>query len=114
MGNIRIQRMQSELKKILSKAINFELRNKYLDMITITEIELTNDLSYAKVYYTHLNDENRDEVQKALEKSSGFLKNEIAKAKFMRKIPQLIFKYDEVLENARHIEELLKKIDHEK
>ena len=71
MARIRIKRLESELQKIISNVISFKLRDKDLPMLTITEINLTNDMSYAKIYYTHLDNFDRDKVQSALEKSSG-------------------------------------------
>lgn len=113
MANIHIKRMESSLKKLISNTLNFKMRDKNLQFITITDIELTNDLSYLKIYYSHLEDDRKENVQNALDGSIGFLKNEIAKAKLMRKIPELVFKYDEVEEKARNLETIFARIHSE-
>ena len=113
MARIRIKRLESELQKIISNVISFKLRDKDLPMLTITEISLTNDMSYAKIYYTYFDDLNREKVQTILEKSSGTIKHEIARAKFMRKIPKLVFRYDEMEKGARVIDDIFTKIHSE-
>ncbi len=114
MARIRIKRLESELQKIISNVINFKLRDKNLVMVTVTEIKLTNDLSYANIYYTHFDNFSREKVLSTLEKSSGVIKHEIAKAKFMRKIPNLVFRYDEMERKARDIDDIFAKIHSEK
>ena len=110
MARIRIQRLESELLKIISNTINFKLRDKNLNMITITQVTLSNDLSHARIYFTHLSKINSNKILQSLQKSSGFIKNEIACAKFMRVIPELVFNCDKVEEKARHLDELFAKI----
>lgn len=114
MARIRIKRLESELYKLLSMTINYKLRDKNLTMVTITGVKLTNDLSYLTIYFSHFDEINSETVLKSLQKSSGFLKHEIAKAKFMRKIPDIIFKYDELEENARDLDKIFAKIKSEK
>ncbi len=110
MARIRIQRLESELLKLLNKIINYTLRDKNLQMITITAVKLSNDMSHAKVYFTHLDKIKSEDVLNSLRKSKGFLKREIAEAKIMRIVPDLIFEYDEIEKTARHLDELFDKI----
>jgi ribosome-binding factor A len=110
MPRIRVQRFEKELLKLISKTINYKLRDKYLDFVTITEVKLTNDLSQAKVYYSHLSEYALEDIQKALEKSTGMIKQSIAELKLMRRIPEIIFIFDEVEENARKLDEIFTQI----
>ena len=114
MSRIRIQRFEKELLKLVSSTINYKLRDKHLEFVSITSVKLSNDLSHAKFFYTHMNDEAREEIQKVLEKSTGFIKQTIASAKLMRRIPEIIFQYDEVEENARKLDKIFAVIDAEK
>ncbi len=109
MARIRIQRLESELFKIISKVLTFKVRDRDLQMVNLVEIKLTNDLSYAKIYYTTL-EPNIKQVQQALERSKGFIKNEIAAAKFMRVVPELIFKFDDQAEKARQLDDIFEQI----
>ena len=113
MAKIRIQRLEKELLRILSSKINYKLRDKYLQFVTITEIKLSNDMSHARIYYSHLDQYPDEKVQQALTRSTGFLKKEIAYAKLMRVIPELTFIYDQVEEQARNIEEIFARIKSE-
>ncbi len=113
MARIRIKRLESELFKLLSTTISFKLRDNNLTMVTVTGVKLTNDLSYLRVFFSHFDETKTEDVLKSLNKSSGFLKNEIAKAKFMRRIPDISFEYDKLEENARDLDKIFAKIQAE-
>jgi ribosome-binding factor A len=110
MPRIRIQRLESELFKLISTVVTFQLRNKDLQMVTIKAIRLSNDLNHAKVYFSTLNDEKKEKVLAALRKSKGFIKRQIAEAKIMRIVPELTFEYDLVEEQARKLDDIFAKI----
>ncbi|MBN2460801.1 MAG: 30S ribosome-binding factor RbfA [Candidatus Cloacimonetes bacterium] len=114
MPRIRIQRLEKVLLRLISNVINLKLRDKYLELVSITRIKVSNDMSHARIYYTHLDTYPNEDVQKALEKSSGFIKNEIAAAKIMRVIPEIKFIYDEFEEKARHLDDIFRQLESEK
>lgn len=114
MSRIRIQRFEKELLKLVSNTINYKLRDKYLNFVSITSVKLSNDMSHARFYYTHLNEADKDKIQKALERSTGVIKQAIASEKLMRRIPEIVFQYDEVQEKARNLDEIFKKLETEK
>jgi ribosome-binding factor A len=113
MARIKIQRLESELLKIISSALLFKVRDREIKSVNLTAVKLSNDLSYAKIYYTTL-DSNVEKVQRSLERSKGFFKKEIATADFMRVVPELVFKFDEQEEKARKLEKILAQIQQEK
>lgn len=113
MPRIRIQRLESELFKLISNVVTFQLRNKNLQMVTIKAIRLSNDLSYAKVFISTLNDEKKEVVLAALRKSKGFFKRQIAAAKIMRIVPDLTFEYDELEVKARKLDDIFAQIHSE-
>lgn len=79
--------------------------------MTITEVRLTNDYSYLTVYYTILGAENkRAAANKALERSAKFVRSRLAHRVKMRKVPNLVFKYDESLDYGNKIQQGLKKV----
>lgn len=112
MARIRIQRMESELFKLISSVLTLKVRDRDLQLVNIIEIKLSNDLNYAKVYFSTL-EPNVHQVQKALERCKGFIKKEIAAAHFMRVVPELIFKFDEQAEKARKLEDIFSRIHQE-
>jgi len=114
MSKIRIQRLEKELLKLMNNVLSFKIRDKNLTWVTITNIRLSNDMSHAKIYFSFLGENSKEEVLQSLQKSAGFFKNEIAKAKMMRTIPEIVFFYDELQENARKLDKILEKINSEK
>ena len=113
MARIRIQRLESELFKLISTVVNFKLRDRNLAMVTVTQLRLSNDLSHCRIYYSHLDINNKNAVATALKKSAGFIKREIAAAKFMRIIPELSFEFDTTEEKARHLDDIFARIHNE-
>lgn len=113
MSSIRIQRFEKELTKIFSNTLNNRIRNKNLQWITISDLKLSADLRYVKAYFTHLSDKSHEFLEKELNRSAGVFKDEIAKAKLMRTIPEIVFHYDDLTEKANRLEKLFKQIHEE-
>ncbi|MBP7205331.1 MAG: 30S ribosome-binding factor RbfA [Candidatus Cloacimonetes bacterium] len=108
MKSHRIPRLQEELKKLANIVISQKLRDPALDWVTITEVVISKDLRYAKVYFSHYNNPaTHDTIREHLIKTSGFLKKEIAGAHIMRTIPELSFLYDETEDRAEKVDILL-------
>ena len=114
MARIRVQRIEKELLRLISNTVTYKLRDKNLAFVSITRIRVSNDLSDVKVYFSHYSDTDHDVVLEALTKSTGFIKKEIAAAKFLRMIPEITFFYDTTEDNARDLEEIFDRIEAEK
>lgn len=111
MKNYRIPRLQNELKKLFNITLNQRLNDPKLEWVQITEVVLSRDLRYAKLYFSHYNNPAKHEViRDNLTKSSGFFKKQIAGAKIMRTIPELSFHYDDTEDRATKVEALLARI----
>lgn len=111
--SISIERLASLIHRELANIVNEEVKRKDIGYINITEVKVTKDLSYATFYYTILSDDKKmiTLAQEALEKHQGQIRHKLAaKIKNIRKIPELIFKYDEALAYGNHIDQLLKSI----
>jgi ribosome-binding factor A len=113
MARIRIRRLEKELIKLISNTLLFKIRDKRLQSVTITAVRLTNDMSLMKVYFTHLGKESDQKVLTAINRSSGFIKKQIAEAKMMRRIPEIIFQYDDIADKAHKLEDIFAKIHEE-
>lgn len=108
MKSYRLDRLQNELKKLFNNALTTKINDPRLEWVSVTAVEVTKDLNYAKVYYSHYNNPHKHEVIKdILVKTSGFLKKQIAGAKLMRTIPEINFYYDETEERAARVDALL-------
>jgi len=90
-----------------------EIKDPDIKFVTITGCDVTNDLSYAKVYFTTLNREYKEQTIKALNKAANYIELELSKRVDIRKMPQLSFHYDESIEYGEKIEETIQKIKEE-
>ena len=112
--SIKTERLGNMLHKEISNILMTEVKDEDLKFLTITKVELSSDLSYAKVYYTALDTEKKDKIIKDLSKARGFIRSVLMKRKIeMRIIPELNFVYDDSIEYGNKIESLIEKI-HEK
>ena len=111
MRHSRADRVQERLKEEISKILEYELKDPRIGMITITRAEMTGDLRFARVYYSVMGDEKKKEnAQKGLESATGFIKKLIGERIRLKFLPDIVFKYDDSLEYAQHISEVLEKI----
>ncbi|MFD3268789.1 30S ribosome-binding factor RbfA [Paenibacillus dendritiformis] len=116
MANFRSGRVGEQMKKELSQLIQLELKDPRIGFVTVTGVDVTNDLSLARVYLSVMGtEEEKEDTIKALEKASGFLRSEIGKRIRLRHTPELSFKIDASIEYGSRIEKLLGDIrdDHE-
>lgn len=108
MKNYRIPRLQEELKKIFNITISQKLGDPDLAWVNITDVIISKDLRYAKIYFSHYNNPaSHQEIREHLIKTSGFFKKQIAGAHIMRTIPELSFFYDDTEDRAAKVEALL-------
>lgn len=109
MNEIQRRKKESNLMIWISKIINEDVTNSNLKNITVMDVKLSNDGSILKVYVSF--DKNEKKQIETLNKIKGFIRSELAKYDHSsRKIPELIFKIDEVQKYSSRIEELLKEI----
>lgn len=112
MAKIRVGRVGEQIKKELSQIIQTELKDPRIGFITVTGVEVTNDLSEAKVYLSVLgSDEQKEATLKALASGTGFIRSELGKRMRLRHTPVLLFKFDSSIEYGSRIEALLENIN---
>ena len=111
--SIKIDRLNNMFVEEISKIIHEEIKNKDVGFVTITDARITNDLSFAKVYITTL-DNDREKVLNALNKSSGFVRSLLCDRIKIRKMPEIHFVYDESIEYGKKIEDIIERINNEK
>ncbi len=107
-----IPRLESDIERALTRILREDAKDPDIGFLTITEVDLTKDLSYLTIYYTVIEDEkhSREVVQNALERSNKFLRTALAQKVHLRKMPELRFRYDDTLDRAIRISEGLKKV----
>jgi len=107
----RLVKYAGNIKKALSSIIDLKVKDPDKGFVTITSVKVSPDLKIASVYYTVLgDDEQKSKTRKALERSNGFIRNELKPSIKSRWLPELRFFYDETLDQAEKINNLINKI----
>ena len=109
MPNHNIGRLTEDVKREISVAMT-QLKDKHISegIVTVTRVELTNDLSYCKVYVSVLGGGGRtNEAVKALQKAEGFFKRRINARIKMRKMPEITFLADDSLDYYEKINDII-------
>jgi ribosome-binding factor A len=102
------QRIRREISEILTR-----LRDPRLHaMVSVTDVEVTNDLSLARVYVSVLETgEARDHVMAGLGRAAGFVRHELAGVLGLREMPEVRFLLDTSLEKGARVDEILRKLE---
>ncbi len=111
MAKHRRGRINDEMKKEVSEVLR-EIKDPRVSgaFVTVTATEVTPDLKYAKIYFSHLSGETK-EIKKGLESATGFIRRHIAESLNLRITPELTFVYDDSIKYGAHISSILNKID---
>lgn len=106
----RPQRVADFLRKELSVLIQREVRDPRLTMVSVTDVEVSRDLSHAKIYVTIMGYDDKktsEEPLKALNGAAGFLRSMIAKQSSMRTTPSLHFHFDQSVTHGSYMSSLI-------
>ena len=109
MDKVKSSRINNAYMEQLNIIFGKEIKNPLLKNVIVTEVNVSNDLSYAKVYFTCYNDD-KEKVLKELNDSKGHLRSEVAKKVLLRHTPELTFEYENSIEYANRIESIIKEI----
>lgn len=108
----RTDRLADAVQRLLAQAIQFEIRDPRVGMVNINDVEVSRDLSFARVFVTFVDRESDEDIDKAvtaLNKASGFLRSILAKELDIRVTPRLSFIYDKTSVNGQHLSHLIDK-----
>jgi len=111
--SIKIERLNDQFQKEISIILQTEVKNQDIKFVTITGCEITNDLSFCKVYFTVLDDTKKDIVLNALKSAASFIRGELSRRVEIRHTPELKFIYDESIEYGNKIEKIIEEINKE-
>ena len=93
-----VKHLETNVQRVLTNILRQDVKED-LGFLTVTDVKITNELSYMYVFYTVFGDEKQHEkTQHALDRANGYIKNQICHRVKMRKVPELIFKYDKSYE----------------
>jgi len=115
-ANYRGGRINEEYKREISNLIQNEIKDPRLTaMISVTDVQVTKDLRYAKVYVSIFtkDDEEKKSNLEALKRSSGFVRKAVGQKVNLRHTPEIIFELDDSINYGMHMDELIHKISKE-
>lgn len=112
MANYRTGRVAQEILKIVTEILRDEINDPRVQGVTLTDVEVTNDLQQAKIFYSTLEKEENEKAntQMGLEKASGLIRKLLGEELTTYHTPELIFKRDESIEYGNRIEQILKSL----
>lgn len=110
MANVKIERLNHAIQEEISMILMREIKDENIKFVTITGVDTTSDLSFAKVYYTVLDQDKKEETKKSLEKASSFIRTKLAERIEVRHTPELKFIYDTSIAYGEHIERIIEEI----
>lgn len=111
MARLRVEKVQEAIKQEISKIILNDIKDPRVKFVTINAVEVTDDLSYAKVYVSFYGmEKDHEEAWQGLNKALGYIRSEIAKRIRLRVAPQLTLCKDTSLEYSAHIQNILEQI----
>jgi ribosome-binding factor A len=102
----RAKRIAQQIQQALSELIRRELRDPRLGMVTLTEVRVSSDLSYAKVYFSVLGAQPQ-QAQEILEAAAPLLRGPLGRALGIRHSPELRFVQDELIESGARLSALI-------
>lgn len=104
----RSRRVAEQIQRELADLIRLEVKDPRVGMITLTEVEVSRDLSHAKVYFTLLGDAERlAETEDGLARAAGFLRSELSHRLQLRTVPELHFAHDASVERGMRLSQLI-------
>ncbi len=112
MANNRIARTNDDIQRVLSELLRSVKDPRVQQgMLSVTRVETTGDLRYAKVWISVYGLQDEKEFRRGLKSASGWLRRELAKSLSLRYTPELVFELDHSIEYGAHISQVINSLD---
>ena len=110
MANARtVARIESRIKQRAAELLQFEISDPRASFITVTRVEMKSDLLSGKIFYSVLGSESeRSKARHMRDHAAGFLQRQIAPVLDLRRMPRLSWEYDESIERAANMDQLIR------
>lgn len=114
MNSKRVYQISEEVRKAISEIIQNKIKDPRIpEIISVSAVEVTNDLSYARVYISVLGtDEEKKAALEGLESAKGFIKKELGHMVKLRVMPELLFYLDESVDRYLELDKLINEVNH--
>lgn len=110
-SNNRTRRIAEEIRKIVSTMLINGIKDPRINsLVSVTDVEVTSDLSYAYVYVSILGGDEESTLE-GLKSACGYIRREVGKNIKIRHTPEIIFKIDDSLLKGMYMDELIKKVN---
>jgi ribosome-binding factor A len=103
----RSERVSGQLRRELAQLIQSEVKDPALGLVSVSDVEVSRDLSHARVFVTVFDPDTAPDSLKALRRAAGFLRSCLGKELRMHNIPQLHFVHDDSVEKGQRMDELI-------
>lgn len=109
-GFKRTDRISDAIMREVSNMITRnEIKDPRVEMVSITGVKVSNDMGYAKIYFTPLlEDTDKDEVLKGLNSAKGFIRKHLSKSLNTKKVPKIDFEYDLTIDKGHKIDDIIR------
>lgn len=110
-SNNRTRRIAEEIRKIVSTMLINGIKDPRINsLVSVTDVEVTSDLSYAYIYVSILGGDEESTLE-GLKSACGYIRREVGKSIKIRHTPEIIFKIDDSLLKGMYMDELIKKVN---
>jgi ribosome-binding factor A len=109
----RSQRVSDLLREEIAEIVIHRLKDPRIGFVTITGVDVTDDIKIAKIYVSIFKDEDKKTTLEILNSAKSFIRSELSKRIRMKSIPSIEFRLDTSIEYGNKIDKLLKKIGEE-
>lgn len=114
-ANIRPSRVAEQMKKEITDILYNELKDPRIGFVTVTGVEVSNDLQHAKVFTSIMgSEEEKARSLQALERAAGFIRSEIGRRIRLRHTPEIVFKLDTSIDHSQRILDVIRELHKEK
>lgn len=111
--SVKIERANHNFVKEISYILLNEIKDDDIKFVTVTDCDISSDLSYCKVYVTVLDDSKKKMTLEALNNAASFIRGQLSQRIDIRHTPELAFVYDESIAYGKRIEEKLEELQKE-
>lgn len=105
----RSDRVGKQMQRELADLLRFSVKDPRLGAVTVQEVRVSRDLSYAKIFFTLFDDSDRKGQERLLNELAPFLRREIGHRMKLRFTPELRFQFDDSVERGAHLTDLIEK-----
>lgn len=107
----RLSRVETQLMRQIATLLEREIDDPRIKSVTISHIKMSKDLRHAKIYFTVLDEAQAKKTTFALNHTVSYLRRRVGETLALRVVPELFFIYDEDLNKAQNLMDLISKLN---